>query len=720
MIIVQKLLGKYIAILCLIIFFFFPTITVLAHPLGNFTINHFIHLDIASSQLKVTYILDMAEIPTFQERQTIDKDNDGVLSVNELDIYAQQTSQKIAENLLIKVNDSYLQLEVVDKKINLLPGAGGLATLRLESHFQAKFTNNGFTNHLDIEDHNHNGRLGWREMFVSSQTGISLFNSTIYGNSVTDELKLYPTDMIAAPLNEQRGKCEFATLAPKGSHALLNRHGQAITSEPDRFVSLISVPELSPKIIVFGILISIFLGSFHALSPGHGKTIVGAYLVGSRGTAKHAIFLGLIVTITHTIGVFLLGLITLFASKYILPEQIFPILSLISGAVVIGIGLSLFAKRLLIFLGYSNATLEHNHSHYFDLKTSSDNVIVNWNNLIALGVSGGLLPCPSALVVLLSAISLHRVGYGLLLVFTFSLGLAGSLTIVGLLFLYAKNFLGKPFLSSPNLVNLLPVLSSLVITIVGGVICYETLKQTDFTSFGASFSQRNNSAWASTISIIGLGFVLGLRHALEADHLAAVTTIVSESKSLLSSSLVGILWGIGHTISLLVAGVIVILLHIQITEKVANSLEFCVGLMLIFLGVNALIKLINYNKKEPNLLNSKQQNLEITPEKSKRQFSLRPMIVGMVHGMAGSAALMLLVVATTSSALLSLAYIIVFGIGSIGGMLIMSFLVSMPMHLTATYFTRVNLTVRALAGVFSFLFGLFMVYKIGYVESLFQ
>jgi sulfite exporter TauE/SafE len=245
------------------------------------------------------------------------------------------------------------------------------------------------------------------------------------------------------------------------------------------------------------------------------------------------------------------------------------------------------------------------------------------------------------------------------------------------------------------------------------------------------FDSSARTNWATAASILGLGFILGLKHALEADHLAAVSAIVAECKSIISSSIVGGLWGVGHTLSLLIAGVAVILLDVKISEKTELGLEFCVGLMLIGLGANGIYKLARGGKMH---LHSHQHggHTHLHPhihEMGKEsepgthhglKLSPRPVLVGMVHGLAGSAALMLIVVATTQSALLSLAYIAVFGVGSIGGMLVMSALVSMPIHLTMAHFERVNFAVRALAGIFSLFFGLFMVYEIGFVEGLFR
>lgn len=237
----------------------------------------------------------------------------------------------------------------------------------------------------------------------------------------------------------------------------------------------------------------------------------------------------------------------------------------------------------------------------------------------------------------------------------------------------------------------------------------------------------STAATSAASALVG-GLLIGLRHALDADHLAAVSTIVCERKSLLSSVLIGGLWGIGHTISLLLAGVGVILLHIQI-EKYEKPLEFCVALMLITLGVNVLYKLVRGGKVHfhehahgsrthvhPHLHDPAPEPESQTHHGLKPGF--RPLIIGMIHGMAGSAALMLAVLATIKSTGVAFAYIAIFGIGSIGGMMIMSLVLSLPARFTGNSFTRANLAVRALAGCFSLGFGLFLVYEIGFKEGL--
>lgn len=233
----------------------------------------------------------------------------------------------------------------------------------------------------------------------------------------------------------------------------------------------------------------------------------------------------------------------------------------------------------------------------------------------------------------------------------------------------------------------------------------------------------------STVSVLAFGLIVGLRHAMEADHVAAVSAIVSERKDFWSSSIVGGLWGVGHTISLLIAGIAVLLLQFQISPRLEMALEFCVAIMLIVLGANAICKLIGggtlhlhehehggHRHVHPHIHDNAPEPQEHTHHGFK--LNARPVVVGMIHGLAGSGALMLLILAQISSPVVGLLYIVIFGIGSIGGMVLMSALIGLPVHFTGSKFSRANWAVRFLAGAFSLVFGLFMFYEIGFVEGL--
>ncbi|WP_009630161.1 nickel/cobalt transporter [Synechocystis sp. PCC 7509] len=250
-----------------------------------------------------------------------------------------------------------------------------------------------------------------------------------------------------------------------------------------------------------GILLVAIFGSFlwggmHAMSPGHGKTIVGAYLVGSRATAQHAIFLGVTTTITHTLAVFALGLIALFASRFVVPEQLYPWLSCLSGLMVMAIGLNLFISRLRN-TQFHSTTHHHDrdgHSHHHHDRdrgddgsnhshlSITDEAPLSWRSLLTLGISGGLVPCPSALVVLLSAVALGRVGFGLVMVLAFSLGLAGVLTGLGLLLVRTKRLFDR-LPSQMRLVRVLPAVTAFFVALLGVGITTQALIQLGFVRF---------------------------------------------------------------------------------------------------------------------------------------------------------------------------------------------------------------------------------------------
>ncbi len=235
----------------------------------------------------------------------------------------------------------------------------------------------------------------------------------------------------------------------------------------------------------------------------------------------------------------------------------------------------------------------------------------------------------------------------------------------------------------------------------------------------------------SLIWILTLGFFLGLKHATESDHLAAVSTIVSERKTLWSSTIIGGIWGLGHTISLVAAGIFVLILDFQISVQTERRLEFCVGVMLFLLGLNVLRKLLqggnlhfhrhghgNSDHAHPHVHVFGDQNIEPHTHHN-LSFSPRALVIGMIHGLAGSAALMLLVIPTIDSKMFGLLYVVVFGIGSIGGMMIMSFLVGLPFHLAALRFNRFNPVLQGVAGIVSVFLGLLIIYEKGISENFF-
>jgi ABC-type nickel/cobalt efflux system permease component RcnA len=253
----------------------------------------------------------------------------------------------------------------------------------------------------------------------------------------------------------------------------------------DYLSHLLQRADLGPGVLIAGLAVAFVLGAIHALSPGHGKTIVAAYLVGTRGTPKHAIFLGGMVTFTHTISVFALGFATLFLSRYVLPEKIFPVLGAISGLMIVWVGATLFFKRLHVARHHHGDHHHHHHHHGHDHDHGHGHDHhhvpegdVTIGSLIALGASGGLVPCPSALVLLLSSIALGRVALGLTLLVAFSAGLAVVLMAIGLAVLYAKHLLPDTAKTARSpLMRYLPVASAGVITCAGLVMTVVAVKR---------------------------------------------------------------------------------------------------------------------------------------------------------------------------------------------------------------------------------------------------
>jgi nickel/cobalt transporter (NicO) family protein len=263
------------------------------------------------------------------------------------------------------------------------------------------------------------------------------------------------------------------------------------------FTELMATKQLGIGIVLIALAVAVGLGAFHALEPGHGKTLVAAYLVGSRGTMKHAFLLGLIVTAAHTAGVYLLGGVTLYASRYIVPDRLYPWLSVVSGIMIASLGLILLVRRYLGKDGlsshhhhhadhphdpnnhhqYHHHHGHHGHSHDYGHTHKHDlNQGVSRRELLTLGISGGIVPCPAALVVLLSAVSMQRIGFGLLLIVAFSVGLAAVLITIGLLMVCARQFMSRFQINGRLTTWWLPLTSSVFILVFGVALMVQALE----------------------------------------------------------------------------------------------------------------------------------------------------------------------------------------------------------------------------------------------------
>lgn len=462
-----------------------------AHPLGNFTINRYSRLEFSDAGVRIVYVLDFAEVPTIQQMTLLDTDGDGDVSDAEAARYLDEIVPLLVDGLRLVVGDAKLPLAIESHSLALLPGEGGLPILRLDAEFSGvlpvgwrEHGSSGYT------DRNYQDRLGWREVVVQGGAGVAVQASSVPDVDQSDELRAYPVDGLTNPLNVSEA---IFTIVP-GDGAPIGRAATAADASvrveretnggtaSGRVANLIT-REQSTSVFIVSLLLAFFWGAVHALSPGHGKTVVAAYLVGARGTARHAAILGLTVTVTHTAGVFALGLVTLYLSHYILPETLYPWLSAISGLLVVLIGVSLVWSRLrkgqvADHIHEGNPGLVHSHGGrtHSHLPPGADGNRVTGRSLLTLGVSGGLIPCPSALILLLGAISLGRLEVGIVLVVAFSLGLAVVLTSIGLLLVYARRFFERTSFS-PRIPRLLPVASAFAVSIAGLAIVFESLRQ---------------------------------------------------------------------------------------------------------------------------------------------------------------------------------------------------------------------------------------------------
>jgi len=444
-----------------------------AHPLGNFTINHYDRIEPSGDHVYVLFVLDMAEIPTFQAKPEVDAKGEAA--------YGTELADSLAHHLDATVGGRPIALTPVKHVLAFPPGQAGLRTTRLEVLLSSPPLTHGGT--LVYHDRNYAGRIGWKEIVVQAGSGAKVTGSSAPSSSISHELLSYPKNLLQSPLDVTQATAQIAPGTGAGSPPTLiprdildQRVGVRAVADGG-FAALIAQDHLSIGIILISLAVALFWGAAHALSPGHGKSIVAAYLVGQRGTPRHAVLLGAVVTITHTLGVFGLGLVTLLLSQFIVPDTLYPWLNLIAGLMVVAIGLSVLRSRLIRRRTQRPAHDHHHdhahgHGHDHGQEHGHSHAVpdgLSARSLIAVGISGGMLPCPSALVVLLAATSLHRVAFGLVLIVAFSLGLALTITSIGLFAVFAKRAFSRVNMDG-GLIRLLPAVSAVVILVAGALM----------------------------------------------------------------------------------------------------------------------------------------------------------------------------------------------------------------------------------------------------------
>ena len=544
---------------------------VAAHPLGNFSISQYSALRVGADSVAIRYIVDMAEIPTFQEIQET-----GIIPNGDdphTQAYLAKKILALRDGLSLEIGGRRLPLHVDSEEIIFPAGAGGLPTLKIGVSYTARLpaSANGLKFSLNYRDGNFAGRAGWKEIIALAEPGISLLSSSVAQKDRSALLSNYPTDLLNTPPQDLEARVVFSvpviTATVVGAEKSTSLAGEVITpvssvpsrarrtisdqtsdehvyvknvgdgrdrpllkevTSPERspalnlessidnkvvqlqvnnqstprdsFTELIARKQLGWNVVLIALAVAVGLGAFHALEPGHGKTLVAAYLVGSRGTLKHALLLGLIVTAAHTSGVYLLGGITLYASQYIVPERLYPWLGVVSGVMITILGTVLLIQRYRSKgVGHSHDHHGHAHEHahhhgygherdhqhgshtHRHSPAHSHHEVQNkasLRELLTLGVSGGIVPCPAALVVLLSAVSMNRVGFGLLLIVAFSAGLAAVLLGIGVLMVYARQSMLGLQSEGKWITRWLPITSSAFIVLFGLALTWQALQTT--------------------------------------------------------------------------------------------------------------------------------------------------------------------------------------------------------------------------------------------------
>jgi len=528
-----------------------------AHPLGNFTVNSYSGLIVHPDSVEVRLVVDMAEIPTFQARSGIDTNHDGRSDDAELAAYRNRQCEGVRRQVDLRIDDQALATTVRSTALSFPPGQAGLSTLRLSCGLTAP-ADLGRSVNLSYHNANFVDRTGWREITAVGD-GVTLAGNGLRERTISAELTRYPKNLLQAPLDE---RAVTFTSAPGGARLAIAGPGARSPAAPlprgvDRatkaFTSFVARQHLSFSFAVVAVLLSALLGGIHAFAPGHGKTVMAAYLVGQEGSVRQAGIIALTVTLTHTVGVLVLG-VAISASAVVAPERLYPYLGLASGLMLAAIGIGLVGRAWRHRGGSSRHGDDHDHGHHdhdhglhgadgqapghehegvhrhpepamaavpamamagamagppamaggSDLLAASTPAAaatlapargsvgrhthggrahshgpvgtgqpISWSSMLAIGFVGGFLPSPSAVVVILGAIALHRAWFGVVLVLAYGVGMALTLTGAGLLLIRTKGALDKRYLTAARRDRLLafnrlmPTLTGSVIIVVG-------------------------------------------------------------------------------------------------------------------------------------------------------------------------------------------------------------------------------------------------------------
>ncbi len=470
-----------------------------AHPMGNLSVNHYIRLEPGGKGVDATYVLDLAELPAFELTQNWKGPREAAA--------AAQAREWVA-NLSFTENGKKLTPKILGTELAVIDGAGNLPVYRIATKLHIPAAGG----RLEYADNNYPTRAGWREVVIVPGEGADVAKASNGPTDVSRGLTSYPQDPTKAPPQDTHAWFEWKPALSAETSPVTAVRKPVVVATPapapvqqdpprdvrppeapamgnitrnDAISRLMRTKDISLGLMALLIGLSFWFGALHALEPGHGKTMVAAYLVGAKGTPKHALLLGGMVTFTHTFSVFLLGLATMFLSKYVMADKLSKWLGILSGLSIVWIGGMMLWRRAKKLRGevtqahphtHTHGPHQHPHSHDHDhgehehdghTHSHVPEGDISIGSLIALGASGGLVPCPSALILLLSAISIGRIGLGLILLVSFSLGLAIVLTVTGMFVLYAKNLLPAGRRKDNPVFRYMPVVSAVAILAIG-------------------------------------------------------------------------------------------------------------------------------------------------------------------------------------------------------------------------------------------------------------
>lgn len=483
-----------------------------AHPLGNFTINHLVTIRLSGDVLRIRYVLDMAEIPTFSVMRS--RSVDGRLGPAGLRSWADSEVPSIAGGLDIRANGERLDLQPVGVPlVRTRPGAGGLPTLYWAQNFVAR---PGDVRTLTVDDLTFPDRIGWKDIVI--------------GTEPTGELTHYPIAMLTSPRDVTSAQLTRASsgrwmiAAPAAANAVAAPPPSQVRS--NALADMLARGPTSVIVVLLTLIAAIGLGALHALEPGHGKTLLAVSLVGARATPRQALVLAAALTLAHTAGVLILGLALLLAAPWIVPETIYPWLTIGSGLAVAYLGASALARFVRTRRGtaqdhghdHDENGRNHAHSHggHGHHHTIPGDAPISFRGVVMIAMSGNVAPCPAALVVMLAALASHQLGYGLAIIVAFGVGLAAVLTGLGIAVVRGASLVAqRPAVK--RIVAYGPLASACAISAIGALM------------FGQGLASSIIRAPGLPVTLLTLGAIAG--YAMRPGHTHAHSHIASPAES---------------------------------------------------------------------------------------------------------------------------------------------------------------------------------------------